>query len=272
VKFRLTGSLPFGTYAKDIFLHLAQAYGSQEGHDIEFEGPGLASLPLDARATLSTMCTELNANFVMFPADRLIMDYVADVTGRPFEPVAADPDAEYDAVHEVDLSLVATSVALPDAMNRNVAPIGAVSSEKIRIDQAFVGSCANGKLADLQIAAAVMRGRQVADHVRFLVTPASQAIYLEAVKRGYVQALTEAGAIVTNSTCGACSGGHMGVLGPGEVCITSSTRNYQGRMGSPQARIYMGSSATVAASAVEGYITDPAPYLEQAASEIQEPA
>lgn len=264
VKFRLTGELPFGCYAKDIFLHLAQRFGSQEGHDIEFEGPGLATLTLDARATLSTMCTELNANFVMFPADKLIMDYVASVTDRPIEPVTADPDAEYDAIYDVDLSEVRTGVARPDALNKNVVPVGTVAGEKIRIDQAFVGSCANGKLADLQIAASVVQGRKIASHVRFIVTPASQAVYLEALKRGYVQTLAEAGALITNSTCGACSGGHMGVLGPGEVCITSSTRNYKGRMGSPDARIYMGSSATVAASAVEGFITDPAPYLENA--------
>ena len=268
VKFRLTGELPFGSYAKDIFLHIAQRFGSQEGHDIEFEGPGLASLSLDSRATLSTMCTELNANFVMFPADQLIMDYVSTVTDRPFEPVTADPDAEYDAVYDIDLGDVRTAVALPDALNKNVVPVGTAAGEKIRIDQAFVGSCANGKLADLEIAAAVVKDRKIADHVRFLVTPASQAVYLEAVKRGYVQTLIEAGAIVTNSTCGACSGGHMGVLGPGEVCITSSTRNYKGRMGSPDARIYMGSSATVAASAVEGFIADPAPYLQDAERQI----
>jgi 3-isopropylmalate/(R)-2-methylmalate dehydratase large subunit len=264
IKFRLTGELPFGSYAKDIFLHLAQRFGSQEGHDVEFEGPGLATLSLDARATLSTMCTELNANFVMFPADKLIMDYVASVTDRPIEPVVADPDAEYDAIYDVDLSEVRTSVALPDALNKNVQPVGAVAGQKIRIDQAFVGSCANGKLADFQIAASVVQGRKIADHVRFIVTPASQLVYLEALKRGYVQTLIEAGALVTNSTCGACSGGHMGVVGPGEVCITSSTRNYKGRMGSPEASIYMGSSATVAASAIAGYITDPAPYLENA--------
>lgn len=261
VKFVLTGELPHGSYAKDIFLHLAQTYGSQEGHDLEFEGPGLATLSLDSRATLSTMCTELNANFVMFPADELVLDYLASVTDRAFEPVTADPDAEYDAVYEVDLAQVRTGVALPGAMNKNVEPIAEVAARRVRIDQAFIGSCANGKLADLQVAADVVRGRQIADHVRLIVTPASQAVYLEALTRGYVQTLMEAGAIVTNSTCGACSGGHMGVLAPGEVCITSSTRNYKGRMGSAEALIYMGSSATVAASAIEGYIADPAPYL-----------
>jgi 3-isopropylmalate/(R)-2-methylmalate dehydratase large subunit len=133
--------------------------------------------------------------------------------------------------------------------------------EKVVIDQAFVGSCANGKLEDLRIAAQVVRGRSVAPGVRFIVTPASQRVLKEAVRLGYVETLLEAGAVVTNSTCGACYGGHMGVLGPSEVCITSSTRNFKGRMGSPLARIYMASSATVAASAIAGYISDPSPFL-----------
>jgi len=262
VKFRLEGELPPGTYGKDVFLHIAAQFGSQEGHDVEFEGPGISTLSLDDRATLSTMCTELNANFVMMPADELIMDYVSSVTDRPFEPVVADPDAEYAAVHTVDLSRVRPAVALPDAINRNVRPATEVAGERVRIDQAFVGSCANGKLSDLRVAASIVKGRTIAPGVRFLVTPASQAIYLAALRAGYVQTLIEAGAMVTSSTCGACSGGHMGVLGPGETCITSSTRNFKGRMGSPDARIYMGSSATVAASAVAGYITDAAEYLQ----------
>ncbi|MFF4600713.1 aconitase/3-isopropylmalate dehydratase large subunit family protein [Amycolatopsis sp. NPDC001319] len=266
VKFVLTGQLRPGTFAKDIFLHLAQTYGSQEGHDVEIDGPGLATLSFDARATLSTMCTELNANFVMFPADQLILDRVAGVD-REFEPVTADPDASYAAVNEIDLGQVGTSVALPGAMNKNVEPIAAVVERDVRIDQAFIGSCANGKLSDLQVAADIVRGKRVADHVRLIVTPASQSIYLEALRRGYIESLVQAGAVVTPATCGACSGGHMGVLAPGEVCITSSTRNYKGRMGSAEAAIYMGSSATVAASALAGRIADPEPYLRFAEEE-----
>jgi 3-isopropylmalate/(R)-2-methylmalate dehydratase large subunit len=262
VLFRLEGRLPYGCYGKDVFLHLAQEYGSQEGHDVEFAGPGLSTLSLDDRATLSTMCTELNANFVMMPPDDLVLEYVNAGADRPYTPVYSDPDAEYEAVHTIDLGRVRPSVALPDAMNKNVRPAAEVGDGQVRIDQAFVGSCANGKLSDIKIAADILRGRRIADHVRFLVTPASQTVYLEAVKAGYVQTLVEAGALVTTSTCGACSGGHMGVLGPGETCITSSTRNYRGRMGSADARIYMGSSATVAASALTGYVTDPMPYLE----------
>lgn len=262
VKFHLEGALPPGLSGKDVFLYLAQRYGSQEGHDVEFEGPGLATLALDDRSTLATMCTELNANFVMMPADSLIRDHIASVTSVGAEPVASDPDAEYAAVHHVDLSQVRAAVALPDAIIDNVQPLEDVGGARVRIDQAFVGSCANGKLSDIRAAAEVVTGRRVAEGVRFIVTPASQAIYTEALRLGYVQTLVEAGALVTNATCGACSGGHMGVLAPGEVCITSSTRNFKGRMGSPDARIYMGSSTTVAASAVAGYITDPSSRVD----------
>jgi 3-isopropylmalate/(R)-2-methylmalate dehydratase large subunit len=125
------------------------------------------------------------------------------------------------------------------------------------VDQCFIGSCANGQLEDLAIAAAIVRGRQVAPGVRLLITPASQAVYREAMRLGYLQDLADAGAVVTNSTCGACFGYHMGLLGPGEVCLTSSTRNFTGRMGSPEAEIYMASPATVAASALTGHVTDP---------------
>jgi 3-isopropylmalate/(R)-2-methylmalate dehydratase large subunit len=207
------------------------------------------------------MCTELNANFVMMPADRLVREHIASVTQAPFEAVESDPDAEYAAVHVVDLDELAPRIAMPNSMNRNVRSASSIGEERVKVDQAFIGSCANGKLSDLRVAAEIVRGRRVADGVRFIVTPGSQAIYLEALRLGYIETLIVAGALVTNSTCGACAGGHMGVLAPGEVCITSSTRNFKGRMGSPDAEIYMGSSATVAASAIEGHIADPMPYL-----------
>ena len=144
----------------------------------------------------------------------------------------------------------------PDAVPSNSAPISEFA-EEVRIDQAFVGSCANGKIEDLRIAAEIVRGRRVAPGVRFIVTPGSQQVYLQAAKEGLIETLTEAGAVVTNSTCGACFGYHMGVLAPGEVCITASTRNFKGRMGSADAKVYMGAPATVAASALAGVITDP---------------
>lgn len=263
IKFELRGEKPANVFGKDILLHIAGRFGSVEGHNVEFVGPGLSSLPLDDRSTLCTMCAEISANFATMPADEVVLDYLKDRTQTKFEPVEADADAEYAAVHVIDLSELKPYVARPDFIPNNTELVESMQG-KTKIDQAYVGSCANGKLEDFKAVAAVLKGRRVAPGVRFIVTPASQNIYLDALRAGYVETLIEAGAVVTNSTCGACAGGHIGLIGPGEVCITSSTRNFRGRMGSPEARIYMGSSATVAASAVAGFITDPTPYLKEA--------
>ena len=155
----------------------------------------------------------------------------------------------------IDLSALEPYVARPGKVSGNALPVSQVEHRSVQ--QCFIGSCANGQLEDLRIAAEILDGRSVAAGVRLIVTPASQAVYLDAVRLGYVEKLAAAGAVVTNSTCGACFGYHMGVIGPGEVCITSSTRNFTGRMGSTEAEIFMASPATVAASAVNGYITDP---------------
>jgi 3-isopropylmalate/(R)-2-methylmalate dehydratase large subunit len=263
IKFVLDGELRPGVFGKDVLFHIAATVGSVEGHNVEFDGPGLRTLSLDDRATIATMCTEISANFATFPADELILEHAAKVADRAFTPVESDPDAVYAAEHTIDLSTLEPYVAKPDFVPRNCIPVSEMPAGT-RIQQAFIGSCANGKLEDLRIAAAILDGRHIAPEVRMIVTPASQKVFLEAVRRGYVEKLTEAGAVVTFSTCGACYGGHTGVLGPGEVCITSSTRNFKGRMGSPDAAIYMGSSATVAASALAGTISDPTPLLDAA--------
>ncbi|MCC7485668.1 MAG: 3-isopropylmalate dehydratase large subunit [Burkholderiales bacterium] len=263
ILFRLEGRKPANVFGKDILLHIAGRYGSVEGHSVEFSGPGLRTLPLDDRSTICTMCAEISADFATMPADEVVLAYLASRTQAAFESAVADDDAEYAAIHVVNLEAVRPTLARPDFIPNNTLPLEAFG-ERVRIDQAFVGSCANGKLEDLKTVAAVLKGRRIAPGVRLIVTPASQKIYLEALRAGYVETIVETGALVTNSTCGACAGGHMGVVGPGEVCITSSTRNFRGRMGSPDARIYMASSATVAASAVLGYIADPTPFLVEA--------
>jgi 3-isopropylmalate/(R)-2-methylmalate dehydratase large subunit len=175
------------------------------------------------------------------------------VTG--YAAATPDSDAAYQDVRHVDLAKLEPYVARPGTVSRNGLPVSRLDRQKI--DQAFIGSCANGQLEDLEIAAEVLRGKTVAPGVRLLVTPASQAVYREAMRKGYLQDIADAGGVVTNSTCGACFGYHMGVVGPGEVCITSSTRNFTGRMGSTEAEIFMASPATVAASAITGFITDP---------------
>jgi 3-isopropylmalate/(R)-2-methylmalate dehydratase large subunit len=155
----------------------------------------------------------------------------------------------------MNVSEIEPYVALPHSVPHNTIPITRL--DKIKIDQAFIGSCANGKLTDLAVAADILSGKQVASGVRLIVTPASQEVYKEAIELGYIRTLINAGAIVTNPTCGACFGYHMGLLGKGERCISSSTRNFKGRMGSPEAEVFLASSATVAASAIKGYIADP---------------
>jgi 3-isopropylmalate/(R)-2-methylmalate dehydratase large subunit len=260
IRYDLTGSLPFGVTGKDVFLHIAQTFGDHSNYNVEFGGPALKSLSIDARRTIATMGTELNAEFSIFEPDQLLIDYIHERNpGATFEPQYADADAPYAERRTLNLSEIEPLVALPDAMIKNSVPVGNIVGQKI--DQAYIGSCANGNLEDLAIAARVVAGRRVAPGVRFLVTPGSQAVYRQALKAGYVETLMEAGAVVTPATCGACGGGHMGVLGENEICITASTRNFKGRMGDPSAQIYMGSPATVAASAIAGVITHPGKYL-----------
>jgi 3-isopropylmalate/(R)-2-methylmalate dehydratase large subunit len=261
VRYDLHGRLPLGVSAKDVFLHLAGRYGDHTNQNVEFGGPALADLGINARRTLATMGAELSAEFVTFEPDQQLIDFVRSRNPMPFEPQYPDADAVYVARHRIDLDRMEPLVALPDAVIRNTVPLA--EAVGVPIQQAFIGSCANGTLDDFAEAARIVRGRRVSPQVRFLVTPGSAAILRAATAAGYVQILMEAGAVVTPATCGACFGGHMGVLGPGETCITASTRNFKGRMGDPDARIYMASPATVAASALAGRIAHPAEFVRR---------
>ena len=259
VRYELTGALRNGVTAKDVFLHIAGSYGDHATQNIEFGGPALAGLSISARKTLATMGAELSCEFATFEADAALADYLRTCGKTNLHPVHRDADANYVDVRTIDLSKLEPLVALPDSVLRNSRPISEVAGT--RIDQAFIGSCANGTLDDLELAARVLAGRKVSSKTRLIVTPASQQVYLHALRAGIIATLAEAGAVITNPTCGACGGGHMGVLGPEEVCITASTRNFKGRMGDPSARIYMASPATVAASAITGVITHPGKFL-----------
>jgi len=259
VRYDLTGRLQHGVSAKDLFLHIASRYRDHSNQNVEFGGPALADLSIDARRTLATMGTELNADFTIFEPDQIMLDYVRERSQNPFEAQYPDADAEYADRRTIDLDAMEPLVALPGKVIGNAVGVSEVKGE--RIHQAFVGSCANGNFDDLAIAAEVLKGQRVAAGVRFIVTPGSQAIYRRALKEGLIETLMDAGAVVTNATCGACQGGHMGVLGPNETCITASTRNFSGRMGDPSARIFMASPATVAASALTGVVTHPGEFL-----------
>jgi len=255
IRYELTGHKPDIVSGKDIFLHIAGAYGDATNHNLEFGGPGLASVPMNDRRTIATQAAEVSADFATFGVDDVLREWLDVHTDRPYTPADADPDASYAAVREIDLSALEPYVARPGSVSRNSFPVSRL--ERRKVDQCFIGSCANGQLEDLRIAADIVRGHQVAPGVRLLITPASQQVYRDALRLGYLEALADAGAVVTNSTCGACFGYHMGVVGAGEVCLTASTRNFRGRMGSPDAEIYLASPATVAASALAGHIVDP---------------
>ncbi|MDE2005254.1 MAG: 3-isopropylmalate dehydratase large subunit [Rhodospirillales bacterium] len=252
VRYDFTGALRPGVTAKDLFLHIAGKYGAHVNQNIEYGGPGMRTLSINARRTLATMGAEFSAEFTIFEPDDTLIAYMRARTDRSFDPVLPDTDARYADRRTIDLGALEPLVALPDAVVNQSVKVAEVAGT--HIDQAFIGSCANGTLDDLAIAARVVRGRKVARGTRFIVTPGTQATYIAALKAGYVETLLEAGAVVTPATCGACIGGHMGVLGPDETCITASTRNFKGRMGDPSARIYMASPATVAASALAGRI------------------
>jgi len=240
-------------------LHIAETYGEHANTNVEYGGPALSNLSINARRTLATMSAELSAEFATFEADEVLLDYIRARNPAPFEAQTPDADAKYADVRTIKLDEMEPLVALPDTVLNNSRPVAEVAGE--RIDQAFIGSCANGTLDDLTVAAKVVAGRRVSPKVRLIVTPGSQTIYREAVSKGIIATLIEAGAVITNPTCGACSGGHLGVLGPNETCITASTRNFKGRMGDPSARIFMASPATVAASALKGAIADPSEFL-----------
>jgi 3-isopropylmalate/(R)-2-methylmalate dehydratase large subunit len=255
LRYELVGDKPDVISGKDVFLHIAGTYGDATNHNLEFGGPGLASVPMNDRRTIATQGAEISADFTTFPADEQCRAFLDVHTDQPYEPADPDPDATYAEVREVALDELEPYVARPGGVAHNAVPVSQI--EERPVNQCFIGSCANGQLEDLRIAAGVLRGNRVAPGVRLIVTPASQAVYNQAVKAGYVEALAEAGAIVTNSTCGACFGYHMGVIGAGEVCLTASTRNFRGRMGSPDAEIYMASPYTVAAAAIAGHVIDP---------------
>ena len=259
IRYDLKGALPPGVFTKDVFLDMAGRYGDHATMNVEFGGPALPHLSMNARRTLSTMAAELSVEFATFEPDEIMLDHVRARTDRPFEPQWPDEDAAYLDRRTLQLDAMEPLVALPDTVLDNSRPVSEVAGTVV--DQAFIGSCANGTLEDLEIAARILEGRKVSPNTRLIVTPGTQGIYREAMRRGYVQSIMEAGAVVTNATCGACGGGSLGVLGPNETCITASTRNFKGRMGDPSARIFMASPATVAATAIAGKIANPLEYF-----------
>ncbi len=256
IRFELEGALPAGLMSKDVVLHLAGRFGTEvaQYRAIEFGGPVASALSLASRMTMANMGIELGAKFAFFAADAATCAYLASRARVEIEPFGPDAGASYEAVHRVDVSALEPQIACPHSPG-NVKPVSAVAGTPVH--QAFLGSCTNARLEDLAVAAEILRGRQVHPRTRLIVTPASHAVMLEATRRGYVETLLEAGAHITASGCGACPGGHNGVVGAGETCLSTTNRNFRGRMGSADALVYLGSPASVAAAAVAGEIVDP---------------
>ncbi|MBI5910762.1 MAG: 3-isopropylmalate dehydratase large subunit [Betaproteobacteria bacterium] len=256
IRYLLEGQLSEKVSGKDVFLWIAGSYGAAMNTALEFGGPGLATLGLSDRRTIATQGAEVGADFTMFPADEICVDYLRPrCSGEKVDTFFADEGAQYLDTRSVNLAQIEPQVARPGTVINNSFAVTELAGT--HIDQFFIGSCANGQLEDLIVAAKILDGKQVAAGSRMIVTPASQKVWREAAAAGILETLVAAGAVVTNSTCGACLGYHMGLIAPGERCLTSSTRNFRGRMGSPDAEIFMASPATVAASAIEGCIVDP---------------
>ncbi|NVM31229.1 MAG: 3-isopropylmalate dehydratase large subunit [Candidatus Helarchaeota archaeon] len=256
IKFNITGKLPHNVMSKDIIIKLAGDYSAEVARykAIEFTGDTVEKLSIASRMTMSNFALELGAKFAFGVPDQKVVDWIKERTTEPFELVKPDPDATYEKTYEMAVSDLEPQISCPHTVD-NVKPISEVAG--IKINQAFLGSCTNARFEDLEIAAKIIEGKRIHDDVRMIVTPASQQIWLKAAKSGVAETLIKAGAIITNPSCGACFGAIGGVLAPGEKCISSSNRNFQGRMGSPSAKVYLGSPATVAASALKGEITDP---------------
>jgi len=261
IRFDLVGSLAPGIMGKDIILHIAGKYGTEAAQymAIEFLGPVAGRLSLADRLTISNMGVEIGAKFAFFEADEKTAAYVGARTHEPVAAFGPDPDAVYEAVYTVDISRLEPQVALPHNPG-NAKPVSEVSP--IPVQQAFLGSCTNGRMEDLAVAAGILKNQKVHPDTRLIVTPASQEILIEAGRAGILQDLLEAGAHITPAGCGACPGGHMGLIGAGEACISSTNRKFVGRMGSEKASVYLASPATVAASALTGRITDPRDYWD----------
>lgn len=253
IKFILSGELTSLITSKDVILKIAGDYSAEVAQykAIEFVGSAAEKMSLSSRITIANMSIEIGAKFCFFEPDQKTLEYLK---GRADGIKPAKSDGEANIVYEINISNIEPQVSLPHTVD-NVKPISQV--DNVPIQQAILGSCTNGRIEDLQLAAGLLRGKKVHPKVRLLVIPASRKIYMQAMEDGTLKTLLEAGGIILNPGCGPCFGSHMGLLAPGEKCISSTNRNFKGRMGSSEAEVYLASPATIAASAIRGHIADP---------------
>ncbi len=255
MKFTIEGKLGRHVSGKDVILTIIGDIGVEGARysSMEVQGGSITSLPVSDRITISNMGIEAGAKACIVPPDKKVDEYLAGRVKGKYRSVLADEDATYSAVREYDGSEIVPVVAKP-YLPSNVVPASEVT---VQIDQAYLGSCTNGRIEDLRIAARIMKGRKVHSGVRMIVVPATKEVFDHAIKEGLVRIFSDAGAFVSGPTCGACLGGYMGVLAPGERCVSSTNRNFVGRMGDKESEVYLASPAVVAASAIKGRIADP---------------
>ena len=259
IQFHLTGKLSPKVSGKDVILHIIGMIGVDGAlyQSMEFTGPGVGELSMDDRFTISNMAIEAGGKNGIFPVDEKTLAYEKEHGAAEGVIFEADPDAEYEKIYEINLSEIKPTVSFPH-LPENAKTFDEIP--EIRIDQVVIGSCTNGRISDLRSAAAILKGRHVAEGMRCIVIPATNRIYLEALKEGLIETFIEAGAVVSTPTCGPCLGGYMGILAAGERCVSTTNRNFVGRMGDTTSEIYLASPATAAASAIAGVIADPSSY------------
>ena len=256
LKFVLTGKPSKWVSGKDVILHIIGMIGVDGAlyRSMEFSGDGVAHLSMDDRFTICNMAIEAGGKNGIFPVDEKTIEYIKEHGNRPYTVYEPDEDAVYEAEYTIDLSDLKPTVAFPH-LPENTKEVGAFG--EIKIDQAVIGSCTNGRIQDIRQAAQIMKGRKVAKDVRCIVIPATQAIYLQAMREGLLEIFIEAGAVVSTPTCGPCLGGYMGILAAGERCVSTTNRNFVGRMGHVESEVYLASPAVAAASAITGKISCP---------------
>jgi len=255
------GVFPRGVYAKDLILYLIGQIGADGAtyKALEFGGDALAQITMSQRLTIANMAVEAGAKVGLFPSDKITRDFLTEYgRGGNHKPLYPDAEVNYERVIPVNLDQLEPMLSLPHAVD-NVHQVAEVKG--IKIQQAFIGTCTNGRLDDLAVAAGILKGKKRHPGTRLLIAPASRQVLIRAIEKGYIQSLIEAGAAILPPGCAACLGLHQGVLGDGEVCLSTANRNFKGRMGNPEAMVYLASPATAAASAIKGEVTDPREFV-----------
>jgi len=261
IKIIIRGQMPKGVYAKDVILYIIGQL-TVEGasyKSVEYYGDTVVKMSVSERFVLCNLSMEMGAKFAVVPFDRVTRKYISGITSQRYEPIFSDYDAVFEKEYEFEVSGLEPQIACPHNVD-NVKPVSEVKGKKV--DQVVLGSCTNGRLDDLEVAAKILKGKKVHPEIRMLILPATRTIYLQAMKKGYLKTFLDAGAVILNPGCGPCLGAHQGILAPGERCLATTNRNFKGRMGSPESEVYLASPAVAAATAIKGEIADPRKFVK----------